>query len=106
MTIAHGVDGLAQTIRSGKRSIFFRDYWRAFQHRRKRGRIRAELSSFSDTELKDIGLTRGEIDYITLTSSNIARALKRNLDAPCLARLAAGTVKLVSISPVSITSVA
>jgi uroporphyrinogen III methyltransferase/synthase len=46
-------------------------------------------------------LRRGEIDYVTLTSSNIARALIRNLDEPCRARLESGEVKLVSISPVT-----
>jgi uroporphyrinogen III methyltransferase/synthase len=47
------------------------------------------------------GLRRGEIDYVTLTSSNIARALIRSLDEPCRARLESGAVKLVSISPVT-----
>jgi uroporphyrinogen III methyltransferase/synthase len=46
-------------------------------------------------------LRRGEVDYITLTSSNIARALIRSLDEPCRARLESGQVKLVSISPVT-----
>ena len=64
MTIARGANGLAQTNPSGKRSVFFKDCWRAFQGWRKRERIRAELSSFSDRELRDIGVTRSEIDYI------------------------------------------
>jgi uroporphyrinogen III methyltransferase/synthase len=46
-------------------------------------------------------LRRGEIDYVTLTSSNIARALARVLDAPCRARLEQGAVQAVSISPVT-----
>jgi uroporphyrinogen III methyltransferase/synthase len=46
-------------------------------------------------------LRRGEIDYVTLTSSNIARALARVLDAPCRARLEQGAVQVVSISPVT-----
>jgi uroporphyrinogen III methyltransferase/synthase len=46
-------------------------------------------------------LRRGEIDYITLTSANITRALVAALDAPCRARLECGVVKLVSISPVT-----
>ncbi len=46
-------------------------------------------------------LRRGEIDYITLTSTNIARALLRNLDAPTLARLQSGEIRLVTISPVT-----
>ena len=36
----------------------------AFQERRKRERLRAELSSLSDLELKDITITRGETDYV------------------------------------------
>lgn len=64
MTFAHSADGLGQTITSGKRASFLKGYWRAFQEWRKRERIRAELSSFSDRELQDIGVTRGEIDNI------------------------------------------
>jgi uroporphyrinogen III methyltransferase/synthase len=44
-------------------------------------------------------LRRGEIDYVTLTSSNIARALLGRLDAEGRRRVAAGEVKLVCISP-------
>lgn len=38
-------------------------YWRAFQQRRHGQRV--TLQDLSDRELMDIGLTRGEIDYIT-----------------------------------------
>ncbi|WP_375313674.1 DUF1127 domain-containing protein [Bradyrhizobium sp. A5] len=40
-----------------------RRYWRAFQERRQRSRV--NLQDLNDRELMDIGLTRGEIDYIT-----------------------------------------
>jgi uncharacterized protein YjiS (DUF1127 family) len=40
-------------------------YWRAFQERRWRRGPRITLQDLSDRELMDIGLTRGEIDYIT-----------------------------------------
>ena len=46
-------------------------------------------------------LRRGEIDYVTVTSSNIVRALARVLDGPCRARIESGAVQLVSISPVT-----
>ncbi|MBI3407293.1 MAG: uroporphyrinogen-III C-methyltransferase [Planctomycetes bacterium] len=46
-------------------------------------------------------LRRGEIDFVTLTSSNIARAFLRGLDATCRARLESGETRLVSISPVT-----
>jgi uroporphyrinogen III methyltransferase/synthase len=44
---------------------------------------------------------RGEVDFITVTSSNIARSLVRSLDATSLARLHSGEIRLVSISPVT-----
>ena len=40
-------------------------YWRAFQERRRRQSLRATLQGLSDRELMDIGVTRGEIDYLT-----------------------------------------
>jgi len=39
-------------------------YWRAFQDRRQRERLRVSLHDLSDRELMDIGLTPGDIDYI------------------------------------------
>jgi uroporphyrinogen III methyltransferase/synthase len=54
----------------------------------------------ADPEVLDC-LRRGEIDYVTVTSSNIARALARLLDETCRARLQSGAVRLVSISPVT-----
>ncbi len=53
-----------------------------------------------DEEVLD-HLRRGEIDYVTLTSANIARSLLGRLDATCRARIEAGEVRLVSISPVT-----
>jgi uroporphyrinogen III methyltransferase/synthase len=44
---------------------------------------------------------RGEVDFITVTSSNIARSLVPSLDATSLARLHSGEIRLVSISPVT-----
>jgi uroporphyrinogen III methyltransferase/synthase len=46
-------------------------------------------------------LQKGDVDFITLTSSNIARALIRILNSDDRARIKAGSVKLVSISPVT-----
>jgi uroporphyrinogen III methyltransferase/synthase len=50
-------------------------------------------------------LRRGEIDYVTVTSSNIARALVGALDAVCRGRLESGEARLVSISPVTSAAV-
>ena len=51
-------------------------------------------------------LRRGEIDYVTLTSSNIARALLRALDEPSRGRIQSGETKLVTISPETSKAVA
>lgn len=40
-----------------------REYWRAFQERRHSPQL--TLQDLSDRELMDIGLTRGEVDYLT-----------------------------------------
>ena len=37
--------------------------WNALQERRARQKLRATLSDLSDRELRDIGLSHGEIDY-------------------------------------------
>jgi uroporphyrinogen III methyltransferase/synthase len=50
-------------------------------------------------------LGRGEVHYVALTSSNIARALLRGLDGAARRRIEAGEVRLVSISPVSSAAV-
>jgi uncharacterized protein YjiS (DUF1127 family) len=39
-------------------------YWAAFQEWRKRARLQADLIDLSDRELMDIGISRGEIDYV------------------------------------------
>ena len=65
MSTTYGATGLGQTAVSTRRvSSFFKRSWGAFQERRKRQRLRAELSYLSDLELKDIAITRGEIDYV------------------------------------------
>jgi uroporphyrinogen III methyltransferase / synthase len=46
-------------------------------------------------------LRRGEIEFVTLTSSNIAKALLARLDATCRRRIEVGEIKLVTISPVT-----
>ena len=39
-------------------------YWDAFCEWRKREKLRTQLSRLTDGELTDIGITRGEIDYV------------------------------------------
>ena len=69
-----GATGLGQTAASTRRvSSFFKRHWDAFQERRKerrkRQRERAELYRLNDLELMDIGMTRGEIEYVVSNRS-------------------------------------
>ncbi|QPF93751.1 DUF1127 domain-containing protein [Bradyrhizobium commune] len=41
-----------------------RKYLRAFQDWRERDQLRADLSGLNDRDLQDLGITRGEIDYV------------------------------------------
>ncbi|WP_368860661.1 DUF1127 domain-containing protein [Bradyrhizobium sp. Arg816] len=41
-------------------------YWDAFCEWRKREILRAQLCRLTDGELMDIGITRGEIDYVAI----------------------------------------
>jgi uroporphyrinogen III methyltransferase/synthase len=50
-------------------------------------------------------LSRGEIGYVILTSANIARALLTGIDETSRQRLRDGSVKLVTISPVTSAAV-
>ena len=65
MSATYDATGLGRTAVSKQRvSGFFARCWSAFQERRKRQRLQTSLYDLSDRELMDIGLTRGEIDYI------------------------------------------
>ena len=68
--LARATTELGQTIALTQHVFrLFKIYWATFQERRKRERARADLYNLSDKELKDIGITRGEIDYITSNRS-------------------------------------
>jgi uroporphyrinogen III methyltransferase/synthase len=58
----------------------------------------------ADTKVHD-AFRRGEIDFVTLTSANVARAFLRSLDEIGRARVHGGDVKLVTISPVTSAAV-
>ena len=65
MSTTYGAIELGRTAALAYRvSSFFKRCWEAFQERRERRRLRATLSDLSDSELMDIGTTRGEIDYV------------------------------------------
>ena len=74
MSTTYGATGLGPTAASTRRvSSFIWRYWGAFQarrkERRKRQRERAELYRLNDWELMDIGMTRGEIEYVVSNRS-------------------------------------
>ena len=64
MSTIHGTTELKQA--AAQRQIYspLDVYWDAFQQWRKRGRLRTRLCQLTERELTDIGITRGEIDYI------------------------------------------
>ena len=74
MSTTYGATGLGHTAASTRRvaSLFWR-YWSAFQERRKERRKRqterAELYRLNDWGLMDIGMTRGEIEYVVSNRS-------------------------------------
>ena len=62
--------GLAQTTGSTRRVFSLsRRYWGAFQEWRKRAQLSADLCGLNDRELQDIGITRGEVDYVASNRS-------------------------------------
>jgi uncharacterized protein YjiS (DUF1127 family) len=65
MSTTYGATGLGQIAVSTRRvSSFLKRYWDTFQEWRQRQRLGATLYDLSDRELMDIGITRGEIDYV------------------------------------------
>jgi uroporphyrinogen III methyltransferase/synthase len=64
-----------------------------------------QVTAYEQADAVDAGsdvfdaLRRGEIRYVTLTSSNIARALLRTADETIRGRIDRGEVRLVAISP-------
>lgn len=70
-----------------------------------------QVAVYSQTDIEELdagvrdALDRGVIDYITLTSSNIARVLIGRLSPAATDRIHAGTTQLVTISPVTSATV-
>ena len=64
MSTIHGTTELGPA--TARRQVYspLEAYWNAFQEWRKRQRLLANLSDLSDRELMDIGISRGEIDYV------------------------------------------
>ena len=64
MSTIHGIAELGPA--TAKRQVYspLEAYWNAFLEWRKRDRLRTQLCHLTDSELADIGITRGEIDYV------------------------------------------
>ena len=64
MSTIHGTAELGPA--TAKRPVYspLEAYWNAFQEWRKRDRLRTQLCHLTDSELADIGITRGEIDHV------------------------------------------
>ena len=77
MNTTFSTTGLAQTTGSTRRVFsLFRRYRGAFQEWRKRERLRADLCGLNDRELQDIGIARGEVDYVASNSSIDPRGIR------------------------------
>lgn len=104
---------LRDTVRPGERVLLARaDRGRAVLHTElsavcavEQVTVYRQIDTVGDDEAALDALRRGEVEFVTLTSSNVARALIRRLDAIAHARLQRGEVKLVTISPVTSAAV-
>ena len=62
---------LAQTADlTSQVSAFFKRCWHAYQEWRRRQKLRATLYGLQDRDLKDIGISRCEIDYLSLMGTD------------------------------------
>ena len=76
MSTINGTTGLQPA--SAKRQVYspLEIYWDAFRDWRKRRKLRARLWRLTDSELADIGITRGEIDYVVSHGSRDLRSIR------------------------------
>jgi uncharacterized protein YjiS (DUF1127 family) len=64
MSTIYGISELRPVTAKRQAYSPFEKYWNAFLEWRKRERLRGELCRLTDGELADIGISRGEIDYV------------------------------------------
>jgi uncharacterized protein YjiS (DUF1127 family) len=69
MSTIHGTTELGPATAKPQVYSPLEAYWNAFQEWRKRKKLRTQLSHLTDSELMDIGVTRGEIDYVVSSRS-------------------------------------
>jgi uncharacterized protein YjiS (DUF1127 family) len=77
MTTTYSASERDRRLASAWRVVSFLErYWQAFQERRKRQRLRAALSDLTDRDLIDIGISRGEIDYVASNQAIDPRGIR------------------------------
>lgn len=82
MSTTYSAAGWDGRLASARRVVnFLETYWDAFQERRKRERLRADLFDLNDRELMDIGISRGEIDFVASNRGMDPRGV-RSVDYP------------------------
>jgi uncharacterized protein YjiS (DUF1127 family) len=67
MSTVHDIRHLIATTASTPHATgYFNRYWHTYREWRRHQRLRSTLYNLADRELKDIGITRGEIEYVVL----------------------------------------
>jgi len=73
MTTSYFATGIGQATTPESWALrLIKKHWSAFQARRERARVRAILYAMPDRELRDIGITRSEIEF-AMTESGYGR---------------------------------
>ena len=71
MTTSHKTAEFARTAElTSHVSAFIKWCWSTLQERRKRARLRAALYAMPDPYLRDIGVSRSEIEYLALKGTD------------------------------------
>jgi uncharacterized protein YjiS (DUF1127 family) len=77
MSTARSAAGLGQAPASTQGFYgSMRSYWDAFREWRTYKRLQSGLNDLTDGELRDIGITRGEIDYVAANRSIDPRGVR------------------------------
>lgn len=77
MNTIYQTTGLVQTTLAQPSNVGpSKNCWTAFQEWRKWDRLRRNLCNLSDRELMDIGITYGEIDYVTSNRNTDPRGIR------------------------------
>ena len=70
MNTARSAAGLGQAPASTQGfSSSIRSYWDTFQEWRECEKLRSRMNNLTDQELRDIGIARGDIDYVAANRS-------------------------------------